>query len=128
MGRGGYNGGDPAVNEPKADTSHIYTEGSQEFEISPKSRILRSGENLENERGGIQPEFGYIIETKSTKQGQRSKGIWKNLTFYRRRKGDDLTGPFKWIAASTLLKEAPELAQKYHLQYPGAAKPYGFSG
>lgn len=127
MGRGGYNGGDPAVNDPKEDKSYIGSTGeSPGFKIPQNFRILKSGDHLKNERGGIQPEFGYLITVEIENKTQESKGSSKLHKFHKRRKGEKSQQPYAWVPASTLMRDAPEQAVKFHLQHPEAPKPYGF--
>jgi hypothetical protein len=127
MGRGGYNGGDPAVNDPKEDNSYIGSAGGTPgFKIPRGFRILKSGEHLKNERGGIQPEFGYLITVEVENHPQKPKGSSRILSAHKRRKGKKSVQSHGWVAASALIRDAPDQVRKYHLQNPEAPKPYGF--
>lgn len=121
------------VNYPKADPVYIYsTNRSREFSITTNSQIRNCGVNLDNGRGGIQSEFGYIIEAervnqpRQTKKGKKGKS--KLLSIHKRETEDNYEGTFKWIAASALLQDARalDLVRRYHSQHPRKPKPYGY--
>jgi hypothetical protein len=78
MGRGGYNGGDPSVSAPKTNRTYIWaTNDSLDLELLGKSYIAQSGEKLENEEGGVQGEFGYIL--RPVNEAKQSKSVWTKL-------------------------------------------------
>jgi hypothetical protein len=85
MGRGGYNGGDPSVSAPKTNRTYIWaTNDSLDLELLGKSYIAQSGENLENEEGGVQGEFGYIL--RPVNEAKQSKSAWAKLHSRRSKK------------------------------------------
>lgn len=131
MGRGGYNGGSPAVNTPKENSVYIFPLYEGHFEIPKDFQILKAGEGLQNEQGGIQAEFGYIItkaENVELKADSKLKPQSFPLRKLRGKKGrknkEKLV--YHWIAASSLLEQVPELVRDYHLEHPTAPKPHGF--
>lgn len=127
MGRGGYNGGTPTVNNPKENTVYVFPFRESHLEIPKDSQILKAGECLQNPRGGVQPEFGYIIGTvvANAKQEAPSK-LTSKIKRTKKVTKDTKEIPYRWIAASGLLEHAPELARNYHLKHPTEPKPYGF--
>lgn len=126
MGRGGYNGGDPSVNDPKVDDSYISLSSSTRLSLLRDSQIVQSGVGLKNERGGIQHEFGYIIKTELVDPAQQSKGISRLFDFRKRRRGPRTKSSYTWVAASALLVDAHDIAREYHSKNPEAPKPYWF--
>jgi hypothetical protein len=130
MGRGGYNGGSPAVTSPKKDNVYIFESEGRVVEIFQTSQILEAGLGLRNELGGVQAEFGYIIVAATAEDAPSIPSLWLFLRRQQKREEKGKKGkekiPYRWIAASTLLKHAPELARKYHQEYPTAQKPHGF--
>lgn len=64
MGRGSYNGGSPVVNIQKKTDIDV-SNGVQDTPALPKGfRNLGSGEGSQNERGGKQAEFGFLVGAK----------------------------------------------------------------
>lgn len=126
MGRGGYNGGGPAANSPKNDLYILDTSHCGSIEIPENFEILESGTNLLNELGALQAEFGYIISISNTKQeaSKPNSRSFKRLKFLQKK--DKGKSSERWIIASSLLSQAPEIARSYHLKNPTAPKPYGF--
>jgi hypothetical protein len=132
MGRGGYNGGGPSVKEPKANNVYLF---SREQTIAPelltRSHIVKAGESLANEKGGVQHEFGYVLEiagssTKPVKPRSRWIELLCALKLFKAKQPER---HLKWIAASNLLNTppmGPELARKFHIEYPEAPRPWGF--
>ncbi|KAF2106261.1 hypothetical protein BDV96DRAFT_607490 [Lophiotrema nucula] len=121
MGRGGYNGGDPTVKEPKVDNFYIISPGeSTSLKLSTTSQILECGFNLKNEKGGIQPEFGYIVRAKPAKQKQKPGGISYIVSRYKWKRAKQSN---RWVAASVLLANAGPLVHEYHRHKPEAPKP-----
>jgi hypothetical protein len=133
MGRGGYNGGSPVLNNPKEDSVYILPLHEAHFEIPNNFQILKAGEGLRTVQGGIQAEFGYIIGTKAenAKLDADSKLTPQSFTLCtlrcKKSKKSKSKPAYRWIAASVLLEHAPGLVQEYHLQHPTAPKPYGFN-
>jgi hypothetical protein len=131
MGRAGYNGGSPSVRAPKGDNVYIYAvQETLETELLLRARIVKSGEGLHNERGGVQREFGYLLCVSSTPAGEKATSLAKQLTrAWKGAKKKQSREETKWVAASDLLNKAPEgpeLARKYHVENPEAPQPWGF--
>jgi hypothetical protein len=67
MGRGGYNGGGPSAIFPQTDPLYVFAGREEHLSSildSERANIIRCGRDLENERGGVQSEFGYLPHSK----------------------------------------------------------------
>jgi len=140
MGRGGFNGGSAAVQEPRTDTVYYFTaqesiddvtQAPLEVEILKRARIVLSGERLKNEKGGVQHEFGYVLEITypEPEQKEPTKGLSKLVRAVLSSKKAQPNYYNRWVAASTLLDESPEgreFVRKYHLDRPEESRPWGF--
>lgn len=141
MGRGGFNGGSATVSGPKADLPYIFTSpapvfvGHSEapFEVADLKRacIVASGEQLTNELGGKQGEFGYLLYIPETTVEQDIKhSKIKRRVFALLQSGRaHYKYTVRWISASNLLDGTPEgreLVLRYHLDHPERAQPWGF--
>jgi len=123
MGRGGYNGGSASVKAPKSDNVYILTDTEDNLydQLLRRSRIVESGENLESEKGGCQPEFGYVLKADIDQTKERRaflNFIWTSRPGHRDQR-------LKWVDASTLLSHPKgiRLARKYHYRHPEAPQP-----
>jgi hypothetical protein len=135
MGRGGYNGGGPTVNEPKTDKLCIFTRsGDLDISMLRSSLITNAGQGLKNEHGAVQQEFGYIIDVRRTsidKHSPKINIVQRIIAVITRTKKADIDGgtDIRWMAASQLLNKAPEgtdLIRNYQSRYPKAPRPWGF--
>jgi hypothetical protein len=135
MGRGGYNGGGPSVNEPKSDNTYIFTgSGNLDANLLGCSLILKAGQGLKNEHGAVQREFGYIIEVGPTKTSEHSpkislvKKVIAAIWVTRKARAES-NSDIRWVAASELLDTVPkgtDLVSNYHSKYPNAPQPWGY--
>lgn len=130
MGRGGYNGGGPSVEEPQDDNLYIFPDVHRKT-LLQRSRIVQAGENLKNEGGGVQHEFGYLlrVSTNATAQSEEASLFSRIFCRVRSTTRRSLQKDIRWIAASDLLSRTPEgttLARDYHLSNPKAPRPWGF--
>jgi hypothetical protein len=134
MGRGGYNGGGPSAIFPQTDPLYVFAGREEHLSSildSERANIIRCGRDLENERGGVQSEFGYllnfIVETADATEQASWHKKWSRAL--RSRTPKEPKGQLKWILASELLgcgPRGPQLAGRYHLDHPEAPKPWGY--
>ena len=135
MGRGGYNGGSPSVTAPKLD--QVLINDLSKIKFTEKSWIFSVGCGLQNEEGGVQPEFGYIVSLSPEEETPKAsvlvnlipkknnKRVQKKKKLTNKKSKKSTLPDHKWVPASYLLEHAPELAKGYHLANPDAPKPYG---
>ena len=130
MGRGGYNGGGPVVKNPKKDDVYVreWSSGARETLALPKKfEIVKAGEGLQNERGGQQVEFGYLVsaaKVTGAKKAETSPSKPK-LFFCKRNEAKKNKAEYRWAAASVLLKYFPLEVRNFHQQNPDAPRPFG---
>lgn len=123
MGRGGYNGGGPVVKKPKINVDVF--NGAQDTLNLPKGfQIVKAGEGLQNERGGRQAEFGYLI---CTKKAEANSPTLKHYFLRKRKKAKKNKAEYRWTIASVLLKDFPLEIRKFHHQNPDAPRPFGLA-
>ena len=130
MGRGGYNGGEPSVLEPKEDEvlgSDFSLAELQRFAQPPRRiEILNAGCGLFNNGNSMQPEFGYrvkfVLGSGTVGKHSTQKSLTKRV-FRKRSKGfKDIS---TWVPASFLIRLAPDLVIGYHRNTPNKPRPYG---
>lgn len=119
------------MSAPKSDNVYVFAAQKLDAETLKRAHIVQSGENIKNERGGVQSEFGYLLKIidPTTGEAQQSKGFLRILRTLRSYKQAQPKYHTKWIAASDLLdgiSEGCELVRRYHLEHPGTPRPWGF--
>lgn len=130
MGRSGYNGGEPTATTPKKDGTYYSSYWQGQVVIPRNPHIIDSGEGLQNEHGGFQAEFGYLISRGISPREPTEK---PRRFRFKRRKSVTNTRLVKnplgriWVTASVLIKQAPDAVRDYHSRYPSRPKPYGLS-
>ena len=130
MGRGGYNGGEPSVVEPKWDQvlgSDFSLAELQRFARPPtRIEILNVWCGLSNNRNSMQPEFGYrvkfVVGNTNTRNHSTQKSLTRRVFRKRSKGGNDIS---TWVLASFLIRLAPDLVSEYHRNTPKKPKPHG---
>lgn len=121
MGRGGYNGGGPVVKKPKINDVDVFDGAGDTLNLPKDFKIVEAGEGLQNERGGRQAEFGYLI---CTKKAETNSSTLK-LFLHKLMKAKKDEAEYRWALASVLLKDFPLEVRNFHHQTPDAPRPFG---
>ena len=126
MGRKGY---DVVEKRPKKDTTFIRESSSTSREAlncPKKFVIIKSGEGLQNERGGQQGEFGYLIKAAEAIENKDANPSMIQQFLRERKAATEQETEFHWVAASILLQHFPLEVESFHRENSDAPKPYGF--
>lgn len=121
MGRGGYNGGGPVVKKPKINNDDVLNGAGDSLNLPKDFQIVKAGEGLQNERGGRQAEFGYLICTKKAE----TKSWTLKLFLHSLLKAKNQEAEYRWALASVLLRNFPLEVRNFHHQTPDAPRPFG---
>ena len=127
MGSGGYNGGSPAVNAPKKSEVDVSSGARDDLDLPKNFEIVEAGEGLQNEHGGKQAEFGYLVRAKKAQpNSSTSNKLMPKRCFLRKREEPKKGKPeSRWVAASVLVKYFFLEVRNFHLQNPDASRPFG---
>ena len=127
MGRGGYNGGGPVARAPKKNDVDVFSDTQDTLDLPEDFQIFEAGEGLQNEWGGKQFEFGYLVSTEQVKTNSSTSKVFLRKVFFRKHKTKKNTSKrYRWFAASVLLKNYPLKVRAFHGQNPDASIPFDF--